>query len=83
MMTKRLGLIAVLILMTGCATHPEPKPAICDGKHRRPANPYGTVLPTAPDSKAAAPAPGAPPKTAPRPLSSIDPRSTLPCGARS
>lgn len=32
------------------------KLARCNGKHRRPANPYGSVLPTVPDRSAASPA---------------------------
>ena len=74
-MTKLFAVVAVALALAGCATHAEPKPAVCDGKHRRPANPYGTVLPSAPDPKAVTPA-------TPGPQSSLDPKSTLPCGAR-
>lgn len=46
---KRLaiGLIGALAL-GGCAGAHVKKPSVCDGKHRRPANLYGTVLPTLP-----------------------------------
>ena len=79
-MTKLLAVLAVALALAlalalaGCATHAEPKPAVCDGKHRRPANPYGSVLPTAPDAMAVAP-------TTPGPQSSLDAKSRLPCGA--
>ena len=73
-MTKLFAVLAVALALAGCATHAEPKPAVCDGKHRRPANPYGSVLPTPPDAKAVAP-------TTPGPQSSLDAMSTLPCGA--
>jgi hypothetical protein len=74
-MNKHIAILGVALALAGCATHSEPKPAVCDGKHRRPANPYGTVLPTAPDPKAVTPA-------TPGPQSSLDPKSTRPCGAR-
>lgn len=67
-------LAAALLLLAGCAS--EPKPAVCDGKHRRPANLYGSVLPAAPAADAPTPAP------APGPQSSIDPQSLQACGAR-
>jgi len=42
---KRLILVALSALaLSGCATSPK-KVAVCDGKHRRAANIYGTVLP--------------------------------------
>ena len=74
-MTKLFAAVALTLALAGCATHSEPKPAVCDGKHRRPANPYGTVLPAAPDSNAVTPA-------TPGPQSSLDLKSGLPCGAR-
>lgn len=75
-MRRTLALSAVLLLLAGCAH--DPKPAVCDGKHRRPANPYGSVLPADPS----APAAGPPPAHAPGPQSSIDPKSLAPCGGR-
>lgn len=46
---KRLIIVALSALaLSGCAgTHLKPAP-VCDGKHRRPANLYGTILPTLP-----------------------------------
>lgn len=38
-----LTVLAVLAL-TGCASTGGGKLAVCDGKHLRPANPYGSVL---------------------------------------
>lgn len=79
---RRLAILAVaLLLLAGCA-HREPKPATCDGKHRRPANPYGSVLPNIPGADAKAPAAAEPPG----PQSSVDPqrldaKSFAPCGA--
>ncbi len=74
-MNKHLAILGIVLALAGCATHSEPKPAVCDGKHRRPANPYGTVLPTAPAPTAATPA-------TPGPQSSLDSKSTRSCGAR-
>ncbi len=49
---RGLGLAALVITLTGplagCATTKTPKLAVCDGRHKRPANPYGSVLPGAP-----------------------------------
>lgn len=67
-----IGAVLALLLLVGCASQGEPKVAVCDGKHRRPANPYGSVLPSAP----------APTAGAPGPQSAIDPKSFDPCGAR-
>ncbi len=83
-MIRNIALAAAVLALTGCATHSEPKPAVCDGKHRRPANLYGSVLPSMPGDAHAAPAPtapGAPPANkTPGPLSSADPSSFAPCG---
>lgn len=70
-MARLATLTVALLLLAGCATHHDPKPAVCDGKHRRPANPYGSVLPNAPLP--------ADPKATLGPLSAIDPRSFQPC----
>lgn len=92
-MRHALPLLLVLLL-TGCATTNAQKLAVCDGKHRRPANPYGSVLPTAvlpgeptPASAAAsakpgasARAPSATPAKAPGPVSQLDPGSFESCG---
>ncbi len=80
-MKHALFLILAFAALGGCATHTEPKPALCDGKHRRPANPYGTVLPNAP-GKTTPPVATPPAPTTPGPQSSVDPKSFAPCGAR-
>ena len=70
-------------ILAGCAH--DPKPAICDGKHRRPANLYGSVLPSIPGADPATPPAGPSPPTIAPPLgpeSSIDPETFAPCGAR-
>jgi type IV secretion system protein VirB7 len=36
--------MAVAVALAGCASTGGGKLAVCDGKHLRPANPYGTVL---------------------------------------
>lgn len=42
---SRLLLSACLALaVAGCSTTKADKPPVCDGKHRRPANLYGSVL---------------------------------------
>jgi hypothetical protein len=80
---NRCVILLVLLALVGCATH-DPKPAVCDGKHRRPANPYGSVLPSIPGADPVPPVTAAPgPLPAPPgPQSSIDPRSFEPCGER-
>lgn len=40
--------VIVAFALAGCAGTPVRKPAVCDGKHRRPANLYGSVLPALP-----------------------------------
>ena len=70
--------LALALLLAGCATTSDPKPAVCDGKHRRPANPYGSVLPAVPAPEAG----NAPPPVPPGPQSAIDPQSLAPCGGR-
>lgn len=77
-MPKAIFIVVAAMLLAGCATHSEPKPAVCDGKHRRPANPYGSVLPNIQGAGATPP----PASAAPGPQSSIDPQSIAPCGAR-
>jgi hypothetical protein len=82
----RIALVASVILaLAGCAHSPDGKPAVCDGRHRRPANPYGSVLPIfpgQPDAKPTQPGAKASPPPPPGPLSAIDPRSLAPCGRR-
>jgi hypothetical protein len=69
-------MIAVVVALSGCASLRPEKPPVCDGKHRRPANPYGSVLnPAAPP---VAPAPAA--TAEPDKLSAIAPAYGS-CGA--
>ncbi len=81
----RIAALSLLICaaagLAGCATGKEPKSAICDGHHRRPANLYGSVLPDAPlPAAAGAQAPIGDAKAAPGPLSTTDPQSFGRCG---
>jgi hypothetical protein len=38
--------LSILVVVSGCSTPKLAKLEIPDGRHRRPANPYGTVLPS-------------------------------------
>jgi hypothetical protein len=69
---------AVCLALAACATGAD-KPAVCDGRHRRPANPNGSVLLGEPRAQApaATPAPSAKPMR-----SAAVPASYRPCGAR-
>jgi hypothetical protein len=70
-MRVTLPLLAVLAL-SGCASTGGGKLAVCDGKHLRPANSYGSVLaPTARGQAPIAPAPAG--EGEPRKLSSAAP----------
>jgi hypothetical protein len=55
--------------LTACSTTGNGKLAVCDGKHLRPANPYGTVL-APPAEGAAAPSAEGTPRAKPKTLSS-------------
>lgn len=80
----RVAVAAALIGFAGCAHAPDGKPAVCDGRHRRPANPYGSVLPVfpgPPNAISAPPGAEAPPLQAPGPMSAVDLRSLAPCGS--
>lgn len=65
----RLALIAVAVqAVTACASFTDTDAPVCDGRHRRPANPYGSILtpqivPTgnvSPQAEPNAPAPAPP-----------------------
>ena len=46
---KRLTIVAIGTLVLGGCTGTHIKPvSVCDGKHRRPANLYGSILPSLP-----------------------------------
>lgn len=59
--------LAATLALSGCASSGSGKLAVCDGKHLRPANPYGTVL--ALPAEAAAPAVGGTEAAKPKALS--------------
>lgn len=40
----RIVLLIAVVLQTGCASLQTQRPPVCDGRHLRPANPYGSVL---------------------------------------
>lgn len=43
-MMRRLLFVTAILALGACSTAGNQKPPVCDGKHRRPANPYGSVL---------------------------------------
>jgi hypothetical protein len=81
---RSLANATLALLLAGCASRPDPKLSTCDGKHRRPANLYGSVLPTPPpseaDKKSNALSLPPTPATPVGPLSSLDPLSFNACG---
>lgn len=60
---RPFALAALVALLTGCASLGGEDPPVCDGRHRRPANPLDSTLVVAPAPTPAAPqaAPAAPP----------------------
>jgi hypothetical protein len=62
---RPLALLPLIVLIGACATAPDEKLAVCDGRHRRPANPQGSVLAQRPISAPAAAEPPAPGFSAP------------------
>jgi hypothetical protein len=72
-MTPTPVLILLAAALGGCATSSAKSLPVCDGQHRRAANPYGSVLdptpqPGAPTSPDPSPKPAAP--SPPRPAAS-------------
>jgi len=54
-MRSLLLLLMMSVALAGCSTLQKEKAPVCDGKHRRPANLYGSVLdPAAPPTSAPA-----------------------------
>lgn len=52
-MRRQSLILAVALALAGCASVRSDKAPVCDGKHRRPANLYGSVLdPSAPPAPA-------------------------------
>lgn len=69
-MRVRLLTLMAMFALAGCASTGGGKLAVCDGKHLRPANPYGSVLaPTTTGEALRPPATGSEAK--PKALSSI------------
>ena len=60
-------ILGALLALGGCATTTADKLAVCDGKHRRPANLYGSVFDPASQPKASA-----------KPAASAAPASSFP-----
>ena len=57
MRTTSLLIMALATALAGCASAGGSNAPVCDGKHRRPANPHGSVLdPVAATTPAASPA---------------------------
>lgn len=88
--SRPLPLAAGLLLfgLAGCATS-EARLPVCDAKHRRPANPHGSVLaggsppPAGSAASTAEPASRSAPKQKPaaeREVSGLDPRAYGACG---
>ena len=69
-MRVRLLTLMAMFALAGCASTGGGKLAVCDGKHLRPANPYGSVLaPTTTGQSPASPTAGAEAK--PKAVSSV------------
>ena len=85
---RRLTIAAFgALALSGCTGAHIRKPAVCDGRHRRPANLYGTILPTLPvpvpasqaGQSMVAPGPGpAPGALPPPPAAPSVPPATVP-----
>jgi hypothetical protein len=75
----RLAIIALgALTLSGCAGSHLSKPPVCDGKHRRPANLYGSILPTLPvplPASQQAPTPPMPATSVPAPPPDAGPTS--------
>ena len=61
--------LMAMFALAGCASTGGGKLAVCDGKHLRPANPYGSVLAPAASGQSVTP-PAAPGEAKPKALSS-------------
>lgn len=76
-----ISVLGASILLAGCSTLTNDKAPVCDGKHRRPANLYGSVLnPASPPATAPSAVPSSP-AAKPEVLSAIRPASYPSCGA--
>lgn len=58
-MRSMIPILAAVVALGGCSTVRATEPPVCDGRHRRPANLYGSVLDPVPTPVASEPAPAA------------------------
>lgn len=63
-------ILAASLTLAACSSTGAKKLAVCDGKHLRPGNPYGTALAPAAEGAPTAPVQGAP-EAKPKTLSSV------------
>jgi type IV secretion system protein VirB7 len=56
-MRSMILVLGGVIALGGCSTFRQAEPPVCDGRHRRPANPHGSVLEPIPTPVAPEPAP--------------------------
>lgn len=75
-MRMRVLTLLPMLALAGCATTGGGKLAVCDGKHLRPANSYGSVLAPTPTGQALPP-PAAGGEAKPRKLSSAASNSSF------
>jgi hypothetical protein len=68
--------VAAALALAACSSTGAGKLAVCDGKHLRPANPYGTVLAPATEGGTPAP-PAATAEPKPKTLSSLGPPASF------
>jgi hypothetical protein len=77
-----LGIVLIAPVSTTIAASKSPKLARCDGKHRRPANVYGSILPTV-DPVSGAVTPASASKVGVDVFLQADPAKPNPHGAKS
>ena len=58
-MRKRVLTLMAMFALAGCASTGDGKLAVCDGRHLRAANPYGSVLTPATGGQTSGPPPAA------------------------
>lgn len=76
-----LGLVVLAPISTSLAASKSPKLSRCDGKHRRPANIYGSILPTV-DPLSGAMTPATPARNGVEVFPQADPAKPNPRGAK-
>ncbi len=73
--------VSAAVVLGGCSTLANEKAPVCDGRHRRPANLYGSVLNPAPSPAAAPSSAPSSPTAKPDVLSATPSASHPSCGA--